>query len=103
MKGYFECDSKDQKAPNPPENMETPLKDPSPSLESKGEAEKIVQNNPAVSSNFPSNSNSNPPPPPPSLLLKFAKRVAICTAVVALVRYAYPKILVIYFNFMTSY
>ena len=35
------------------------------------------------------------PPPPSSFVLRFAKRVAICTAVVALARYAYPKLLVL--------
>ena len=49
--------------------MENPLKDPSPSAEPKGEAEEIVQSNPALGSNFPNNSNSTPPPPPPSLLI----------------------------------
>ena len=32
--------------------------------------------------------------PPTSLAIKFAKRVAICTAVVALAKYAYPRLMV---------
>ena len=32
--------------------------------------------------------------PPTSLAIKFAKRVAICTAVVALAKYAYPRLVV---------
>ena len=32
---------------------------------------------------------------PTSLAIKFAKRVAICTAVVALAKYAYPRLMVI--------
>ena len=41
------------------------------------------------------------PKPPSSLLVKFAKRVAICTAVVALARFSYPHILVISSIFMS--
>ena len=32
--------------------------------------------------------------PPTSLAIKFAKRVAICTAVVAIAKYAYPRLMV---------
>ena len=41
-----------------------------------------------------SNNTAHSNPVGSSLLVRFAKRVAICTAVVALARYAYPHILV---------
>ena len=52
---------------------------------------------PILNSSSLSSAQSAPPPPSPpsSFFLRFAKRVAICTAVVALARYAYPKLLVL--------
>jgi len=48
---------------------------------------------PSSTANSSSNDLPRNPKPPSSLLVKFAKRVAICTAVVALARFSYPYLL----------
>ena len=68
----------------------------SSSSETHESSERLMPPNPSLnsSSDLPKN-----PKPPSSLLVKFAKRVAICTAVVALARFSYPHLLVIFFTF----
>ena len=70
----------------------------SSSSETHESSERLMPPNPSLnsSSDLPKN-----PKPPSSLLVKFAKRVAICTAVVALARFSYPHILVISSIFMS--
>ena len=60
--------------------------------ETQESSTRLMPPNPSLnsSSDLPKN-----PKPPSSLLVKFAKRVAICTAVVALARFSYPHLLVI--------
>ena len=82
-------DNQSQKLHKTTENMLNCSKDSSPCTETKGDTVQIP--NP----NINSTSSNNLPPPPPSLFLKFVKRVAICTAVVAIARYTYPLLLVI--------
>ena len=73
------------------------ITDPSSNESSSSETQEYSQKLTPPSSTMNSSSNDLPrnPKPPSSLLVKFAKRVAICTAVVALARFSYPYLLVI--------
>ena len=98
IKDNIECDYESKKLDKTTENMLNSSKDSSPCTETRGDTVQIPD--PDINIASSNNLQSNPPPPPPSLFLKFVKRVAICTAVVAIVRYTYPILLVINQNLL---
>ena len=85
----------DQKLDPRTTHISDPSSSESSSSETQESSQKFMPPNPALNSNS-SNDIPRSPKPPSSLLVKFAKRVAICTAVVALARFSYPYLLVIF-------
>ena len=73
---------------------ETPDSSCSSTDESLAEGSIKFQQAAQILNSSTSNNNAHSNTVGSSLLVRFAKRVAICTAVVALARYAYPHILV---------
>jgi len=91
MSDDIKSDPQSHKAISKNENVTDSSKDSSTCSETH---EDIVQSHtPNLGIKSSENLQSRPPIPSPSLLSKFVKRVAICTAVVAVIRYTYPKLL----------
>ena len=86
----------DQKLDPRTTHISDPSSSESSSSETQESSQKFTPPNPTLNSNS-SNDIPRSPKPPSSLLVKFAKRVAICTAVVALARFSYPYLLVIFY------
>ena len=89
----------DPKQP-PFDNVPNSMEDSSSSSESGGSSRMgsySQQSASFMNSESRPNATTQSSPLGPSLFMKFAKRVAICTIVVAVARYAYPKLMVVLF------